>query len=134
MGLLTRLLGKAETGRGLITEEVKMPTTAVEPLHITDAEFETVVLQSDKPVLLDLWADWCAPCHMIAPAVEDLAVEFNGQALIAKIDVDANPMVPQKYGIMGIPTLLLFKDGQEVDRIVGVTTYGNLRKHLAALL
>ncbi len=134
MSLLTRLLGTGETKRGLISAEIETPTVTIEPVHITDAEFESVVLQSDKPVLLDLWADWCVPCHMIAPAVEDLAVEFDGQALVAKIDVDANPMVPQKYGIMGIPTLLLFKEGQEADRIVGVTTYGNLRKHLTALL
>ncbi|TAH51906.1 MAG: thioredoxin [Chloroflexota bacterium] len=90
------------------------------PVHVSDADFETTVLKSDKPAIVDFWAAWCGPCRMIAPFVEELASEYNGKALVAKLDTDANPMTPTKYGIMGIPTLIFFKDGKEVDRMVGV--------------
>ena len=84
----------------------------VEPLHVTDADFEALILQSDKPAVVDLWADWCGPCHMIAPSVEQMATAYDGRAVIAKLNVDENPNVPGRYGIMGIPTLLYFKDGK----------------------
>ncbi len=89
-------------------------------VHVTDADFEKVVLKSELPVLVDVWAVWCGPCRMIAPYVEELAKEYGGKAIIAKMDTDANPQTPMKYGIMGIPTLIVFKDGKEVDRQVGV--------------
>lgn len=90
------------------------------PVHVSDADFETTVLKSDKVAVVDFWAAWCGPCRMIAPFVEELAGEYGEKALVAKMDTDANPMTPTKYGIMGIPTLIFFKDGREVDRIVGV--------------
>ncbi len=90
------------------------------PVHVTDAEFEKVVLKSQVPVLVDFWAVWCGPCRMIAPYVEELAKEYGDKAVIAKMDTDANPQTPMKYRIMGIPTLIIFKDGKEVDRQVGV--------------
>jgi thioredoxin 1 len=90
------------------------------PVHVTDSEFEKVVLSSKIPVLVDFWAAWCGPCRMIAPYVEELAKDYGEKALIAKMDTDANPQTPMKYGIMGIPTLIVFKDGKEVDRQVGV--------------
>ncbi len=90
------------------------------PVAVTDAEFEKVVLKSQIPVLVDFWAVWCGPCRMIAPYVEELAKEYGGRALIVKMDTDANPQTPMKYGIMGIPTLIVFKDGKEVGRQVGV--------------
>ncbi len=90
------------------------------PVHVTDAEFEKTVLSSSVPVLVDFWAAWCGPCRMIAPYVEELAKDYGDKALIAKMDTDANPQVPMKYGIMGIPTLIIFKNGKEVDRMVGV--------------
>ena len=93
------------------------------PIHISDAEFEEVILKSDKLAIVDLWAEWCAPCHMIAPTIEDLAVEYDGKMVVAKLDVDHNPITPGRYGIMGIPTVLFFKNGQEVDRIVGAQGY-----------
>lgn len=106
----------------------------VEPIHITDADFEELILNSDKPAIVDLWADWCGPCHMIAPSVTQLAAAYDGRAVIAKLNVDENPDVPGRYGIMGIPTLLYFKNGKEVDRQVGVTGYPNLANKLEKLL
>lgn len=106
----------------------------VEPIHITDADFEELILNSDKPAIVDLWADWCGPCHMIAPSVTQLAAAYEGRAVIAKLNVDENPNVPGRYGIMGIPTLLYFKNGKEVDRQVGVTSYPNLANKLEKLL
>ncbi len=90
------------------------------PVQVTDADFEKVVLKSPVPVLVDFWAVWCGPCRMIAPYVEELAKEYGDRALIVKMDTDANPQTPMKLGIMGIPTLIVFKDGKEVDRQVGV--------------
>ncbi len=91
-----------------------------EVVHLDDDDFETLVIQSKKPALVDVWADWCQPCHMRAPTVQALAKEYGDRLLVAKLDVDANPMATHKYGIRGIPALLLFKDGQLVQQIVGV--------------
>jgi thioredoxin 1 len=89
------------------------------PIDISDESFEEEVINSDKPVLVDFWASWCNPCRMIAPHVKAIAEE-NGEVLkVAKMDVDDNPMTPGRYGIVGIPTLILFKDGEAVERITG---------------
>lgn len=88
--------------------------------EITDANFENEVLKSKKPVLIDFWADWCGPCRMVAPHVDAIATEYNGVLKVGKMDVDDNPAVPGRYGIVGIPTLMLFKGGAVVARITGV--------------
>lgn len=88
-------------------------------LAFTDANFETEVLQSPVPVLVDFWATWCAPCKAIAPVVDAIAEENEGKARVGKVNVDENPGTPAKYGVRGIPTIILFKDGKVVDQVVG---------------
>lgn len=88
-------------------------------LQFTDANFEELVLKSDKPVLVDFWAEWCGPCRQIAPLVEELSVEYAAKAVIGKVDVDNNPGITGQFGIRNIPTLLFFKGGQVVDKQVG---------------
>jgi thioredoxin 1 len=104
------------------------------PVHVSDMEFGKTVLESQKPVLVDFWAAWCGPCRMIAPFVEEIAQDYAGKAVVAKMDTDANPQTPMKYGIMGIPTLIIFKGGQEVDRIVGAVPKAMITKKLDAVL
>src|SRR6187200_2236152 len=87
--------------------------------HVSDATFETDVLQSDTPVLVDYWAEWCGPCKMIAPVLEDMAKSYAGRLTVAKLDIDQNPTVTSKYGIRGIPTLILFKEGKVQAQKVG---------------
>lgn len=88
-------------------------------ITLTDANFETEVLKSDKPVLIDFWAEWCGPCRAIAPTIDELAGEYSGKVKVMKLNVDENPEVPGKFRIRGIPTLLMFKNGQLVDQLVG---------------
>ncbi len=104
--------------------------------EVSDQSFEKDVLQSDRPVLVDFWAQWCAPCRMLAPTVEAVAEKYQGQATVVKLNVDDNPAVSQRYGIKGIPTLILFKGGKEEERVVGATSKDAisrmLDKHVAA--
>jgi len=95
-------------------------------LQLSDDSFEKDVLQSDVPVLVDFWASWCAPCKAIAPVVDALADQFDGKVKIAKINVDENPATPGQYGVRGIPTLILFKDGSVVDQVVGAVPKNQL--------
>ena len=89
------------------------------PFEVTDDTFESEVLRSVEPTLVDFWAAWCGPCRMVAPVVEEIAAEYDGKLRVAKLDVDSNQRTPNRYGIQGIPTLILFKDGAEATRIVG---------------
>ena len=100
------------------------------PIDISDDTFEEEVIKSDVPVLVDFWAEWCAPCKIIAPIVEELATEFDGRVKFAKLDVDGNPKVATTYGIRGIPTLLIFNGGSPVDQVVGAVPKAVLKGRL----
>ncbi|TDI65666.1 MAG: thioredoxin [Bacteroidetes bacterium] len=100
-------------------------------IEITDANFEEIIA-SDKPVLIDFWAEWCGPCKMIGPLVEELAAEYEGKAVIGKVDVDSNPAVSAKFGIRSIPTLLVFKGGEVVDKQIGAVSKSVLSQKLDA--
>jgi thioredoxin 1 len=101
------------------------------PVVLTDSSFDRVVRSSQGPVLVDFWAEWCGPCRMVAPVVEQLAQEYNGRAVVGKVNVDENPGIASRYGIMSIPTLLIFRNGQIVDRIVGAQPGPVIRQKLA---
>ncbi|MEL6697674.1 MAG: thioredoxin [Bacteroidota bacterium] len=101
-------------------------------IQITDANFEEAVLKSDLPVLVDFWAAWCGPCKAIAPVLEEMAEELDGQVVIGKLDVDANPTISGEFGVMSIPTLLVFKNGEMVDRHVGTAPKAILTNKLMA--
>ena len=101
-------------------------------LEITDANFQEVVLDSDKPVLVDFWATWCGPCRMVGPIVDELATELEGKAVIGKVNVDNNSASPQTYGIRNIPALLIFKNGEVVDKLVGAVPKSQLLEKLEA--
>jgi thioredoxin 1 len=104
------------------------------PRHVSDASFRRLVLDSETPVLVDFWAPWCEPCRMIAPVVESLAADYGGRLAVAKLNIDDNPDTPQKYQVMGIPTLILFKGGQPVERFVGYIPKEDLKRLVDALL
>lgn len=102
-------------------------------IEITDKNFDEII-KSDKPILVDFWAEWCGPCKMIGPIVEEMAGEYDGKAVIGKVDVDSNPEVSAKFGIRSIPTLLYFKDGEIVDKQVGAVPKAVLAQKLDAQL
>ena len=103
-------------------------------LEITDSNFEEVVLKSDKPVLVDFWAEWCGPCRMVAPIVAEIAQEYEGKAVVGKIDVDSNPGVATQFGIRNIPTILFFKNGEVADKQVGAVPKSVLTSKIEKLL
>jgi thioredoxin 1 len=103
-------------------------------VEITDSNFETTILNSEKPALVDFWAVWCGPCRIVGPIVEEIADEYHGRAVVGKLDVDSNRETAVKFGIQAIPTLLLVKDGQIADRIVGAVDKNSIKSKLDALL
>jgi thioredoxin 1 len=103
-------------------------------VEVTDSNFETTILNSDKPALVDFWAVWCGPCRIVGPIVEEIADEYHGRAVVGKLDVDSNRETAVKFGIQAIPTLLLVKDGQIADRIVGAVDKNSIKSKLDALL
>jgi thioredoxin 1 len=102
-----------------------------EPTHVTDDTFEAEVIQSDTPAIVDFWAPWCAPCHMIAPILREIAADYDGQLKVAKLDVDQNPQVATQFGVMSIPTMILFKDGEAVERLIGYMPKERLLEKIA---
>ena len=112
-------------------EPAGAPRGAGQPITLTDATFDATLRGTSLPVLVDFWAEWCGPCKMIAPAVSQLAAEFAGRAVVAKLNVDENPRTPARFSIQGIPTLLIFRNGQVVDQIVGAQSPQVLRQRLA---
>ena len=104
------------------------------PTTVDNSNFEQVVLKSQLPTLVDFWAAWCGPCRMVAPVVEELAAEYDGKISFVKVDVDQNPQIASRYGIMSIPTLIVFKDGKPVSNIVGFRPKAELKQSLDAAL
>ncbi|MEX1011940.1 MAG: thioredoxin [Balneolaceae bacterium] len=104
------------------------------PIELTDSNFAEEVENNDSPVLVDFWAEWCGPCRMVGPVVDELAGEYEGKAKIGKVNVDNNPQISVKYGIRSIPALLIFKDGEVVDQIIGAVPKNQIKKQLDAQL
>lgn len=103
-------------------------------LEITEANFDELVMNSDKPVVIDFWAAWCGPCKMIGPVIEEMATEYEGKAVIGKVDVDSNPSISAKFGVRNIPTILFIKNGEVVDKSVGAVPKAQLVEKLEAQL
>jgi len=103
-------------------------------IEVTDSNFDEIVLKSDKPVIVDFWAEWCGPCRIVGPIVSELAEEYQDKAVVAKLDVDSNPGISAKYEIRNIPTILFFKNGENVDKQVGVVPKSSIEYKLQALL
>ena len=116
---------------GKCGEALSMPAG---PLTVTDSNFGETVAAAGLPVLLDLWAAWCGPCRMIAPVIEELAKELAGRAVVGKLDVDANPATASRFGVQSIPTLLILKDGKEVDRLAGVQSKSAILSRLSRFI
>jgi thioredoxin 1 len=103
-------------------------------IEITDANFEEIVLKSDKPVVVDFWAEWCGPCRMVGPVIDEMHTEYEGKAIIGKVNVDNNPGVSAKFGVRNIPTILFIKNGEVADKSVGAVPKAQLTSKLDAIL
>ena len=103
-------------------------------LEITDSNFEETVLKNDKPVMVDFWAEWCGPCRMVGPIIDELSEEYEGKAIIGKVDIDSNQQYAAQFGVRNIPTVLVFKDGELVDRKVGVSSKNDYAQAIDKLI
>jgi thioredoxin 2 len=109
-------------GSGPVCGSCQRPLLLDRPIAVTDEDFERVVRETEVPVVVDFYADWCGPCRMMAPTLDEFARQYAGQVLVVKLNTDQNPVTPQRFGIRGIPTLIVFRDGAETGRNVGLTT------------
>lgn len=132
--MLRKLLGFAKPAPPSLPPEdrARVPVTAV--VDVTDADFDAVIAATPGPALVDFWAEWCQPCDIVSAQVEQLAKDYRGRVLVTALDVDENPAITERFGVMGLPTLLFLRDGVEVNRHVGLLTNDELRGHLDALL
>ncbi len=134
------MIGKILELTGLKAKKRQRPVTAspavakTRPIHVTDADFDSVILGSDQLAVVDFWADWCGPCHRMSPHIGFLAEEYAGRVVVAKVDVDENPTTPARYNILGIPTVIFYRDGEVVDRHTGVLTIDGLSERVDKLL
>ena len=122
-------------GRKIVCGKCKAPITGpVGPVRVTDSTFAEAVERSPMPVLLDLWADWCGPCHMLAPVIDQISSEFQGRVKVAKLNIDENPDTANRFRVRSIPTLLVFKAGKEIDRLVGVQPKEEIIRRLQTVI
>ncbi|MBW1708485.1 MAG: thioredoxin TrxC [Deltaproteobacteria bacterium] len=119
---------------GKCGERLHLGSANSNPVEISDTTFEQEVLSYNGPVLLDCWAPWCGPCRMVAPVLDQLASEYAGRVKIAKLNVDENPVTASRFGIQSIPTMLFFKNGQQVNKVIGALPKSEIEKHLTALI
>lgn len=131
---LKSLFGKKEEAAPQASGASSASVSDAEPIHVTDDTFDAEVVEAALPALVDFWAPWCGPCRMVAPIVEDLAKVYDGRLVVAKVNTDENVRVATDLGIMGIPTLILFKGGEEVDRVVGFAPRHVLEEKVKAVL
>ncbi|HSO75371.1 MAG TPA: thioredoxin [Blastocatellia bacterium] len=128
-------LEKVQGGLEPVCGKCKQPlSVSTHPITVTDANFTEVVERSPMPVLVDMWAEWCGPCRMIAPAIEQLATELAGRVRVGKMNIDENPATPSRFGVRSIPALLVFQGGREVDRLVGAMPKQEILRRLEAFL
>jgi thioredoxin 1 len=122
-----------DLGAALMEKDI-MNESATQPVSVTDKDFADEVLQSDRPVLVDFWAEWCGPCRVLGPVIESLSQEYEGRVKVAKVDVDSSQQVAMQYGIRSIPTVMLFDKGQIVDTIIGVRPKSDYEKSLKRVI
>jgi thioredoxin 2 len=127
-------LPPVQAGRKAVCGKCKTPLAGSGPVEVTDTTFATEIERSTTPVLLDLWADWCGPCHMLAPTIDQLSSELSGRVKVAKLNIDENPGIANRFGVRSIPTLLVLQSGKEVDRIVGVQPKQEIVRRLDKVL
>jgi thioredoxin 2 len=135
----TNRIPPPQPGRAAICGKCKTPletsaATSAGPIPVTDSTFAEQIERSSTPVLLDLWAEWCGPCHMLAPTIDQLSSELAGRIKVAKLNIDQNPNTANRFGVRSIPTLLVLKDGREVDRLVGVQPKQEILRRLQTFL